>query len=76
MGEGQHGATHAWTEIYIPDAGWQGFDPTNNKIVAASMFLGCRGARARTGFSALRLLAWARWTRSAKMEASVQVVPL
>ncbi len=33
MGEGQHGATHAWTEVYIPGAGWRGFDPTNNKLV-------------------------------------------
>jgi transglutaminase-like putative cysteine protease len=33
MGEGQHGATHAWTEIYLPGAGWCGFDPTNNKLV-------------------------------------------
>lgn len=32
MGAGQHGATHAWTEIYIPGAGWRGFDPTNNKL--------------------------------------------
>jgi transglutaminase-like putative cysteine protease len=31
MAEGQHGATHAWTEIYIPGVGWQGYDPTNNK---------------------------------------------
>jgi transglutaminase-like putative cysteine protease len=31
MGEGQHGATHAWTEIYLPGKGWRGFDPTNNK---------------------------------------------
>ncbi|MBS0561683.1 MAG: transglutaminase family protein [Proteobacteria bacterium] len=33
LAAGQHGATHAWTEIYIPGAGWHGFDPTNNKMV-------------------------------------------
>jgi transglutaminase-like putative cysteine protease len=31
MNEGQHGATHAWTEIYLPGEGWRGYDPTNNK---------------------------------------------
>lgn len=32
MNQAQHGSTHAWTEIYIPGAGWRGFDPTNNKF--------------------------------------------
>lgn len=35
LGEGQHGATHAWTEIFIPGAGWRGFDPTNNMVAGA-----------------------------------------
>lgn len=35
MAEGQHGATHAWTEVYLPGAGWRGFDPTNNKLAGA-----------------------------------------
>jgi transglutaminase-like putative cysteine protease len=24
------GATHAWVEVYLPNIGWVGFDPTNN----------------------------------------------
>ena len=24
------GATHAWVEIFIPNIGWYGIDPTNN----------------------------------------------
>lgn len=35
MNQGQHGATHAWTEIYLPGAGWRGFDPTNNKMAGS-----------------------------------------
>jgi transglutaminase-like putative cysteine protease len=35
MAEGQHGATHAWTEVYLPGAGWRGFDPTNDKLAGA-----------------------------------------
>ena len=35
LNKGPHGATHAWTEIYVPGAGWHGFDPTNNKRVGS-----------------------------------------
>ncbi len=26
------GATHAWTQIYLPSAGWVEFDPTNGRV--------------------------------------------
>ncbi len=28
-----YGATHAWTEIYLPGPGWKGFDPTTGEVV-------------------------------------------
>jgi transglutaminase-like putative cysteine protease len=32
---GQLGSTHAWAEVFIPGAGWKGFDPTIGNIVGA-----------------------------------------
>lgn len=31
----QSGSTHAWVEVFIPGAGWKGFDPTFGNMVGA-----------------------------------------
>lgn len=32
------GATHAWAEVFLPGAGWKGFDPTLGEIVGTKHF--------------------------------------
>lgn len=32
---GQSGSTHAWAEVFIPGAGWKGFDPTGGIMVGS-----------------------------------------
>ena len=74
MGAGQHGATHAWTEIYIPGAGWHGFDPTNK--IAGSEHVSVAVAREQEKASPLSGSWHGPADAFSKMEASVQVVPL
>jgi transglutaminase-like putative cysteine protease len=75
MNTGQHGATHAWTEIYIPGAGWRGFDPTNNTITGSGHV---SVAVARDPEKACPLSGAWKGPPDAfdRMEVSVQVVPL
>ena len=75
LGEGQHGATHAWTEIYVPGLGWRGFDPTNNMLAGIEHV---SVAVAREQDQAMPLTgAWEGPSGAfERMDVSVQVIPV
>jgi transglutaminase-like putative cysteine protease len=75
LGEGQHGATHAWTEVYLPGAGWHGFDPTNNRIVG-SEHVSVGVAREQEKASPLSGVWEGPNDAFDRMDVSVQVLPL
>ena len=64
------GATHAWAEIYLPGAGWKGFDPTTGTIVGADHI---PVAVARLPESVPPVAGTFRGAASAKLEVGVWV---
>jgi transglutaminase-like putative cysteine protease len=37
VGSNEAGTTHAWTEIFVPGAGWIAFDPTNRSVGGSNL---------------------------------------
>jgi transglutaminase-like putative cysteine protease len=37
VGSADSGSTHAWSEVYLPGAGWITFDPTNRRMGGANL---------------------------------------
>jgi transglutaminase-like putative cysteine protease len=37
IGSNGLGSTHAWTEIFVPGAGWIAFDPTNRSVGGSNL---------------------------------------
>src|SRR5512135_2802327 len=73
-GQGQ-GATHAWSEVYLPGAGWKGFDSTSGQVVGNDP-IAVAVSRHPEAVPPVSGSFAASVTQSPRMELRGQVVPL
>jgi transglutaminase-like putative cysteine protease len=52
------GSTHAWTEVFVPGAGWIAFDPTNRSVGGLNLIPVARRTRFAAGGAGSRQFHW------------------
>lgn len=69
------GAMHAWVEVYLPGAGWKGFDPTNG-ILADGCFFPCAVALTPATASPVQGNYFSRQSVASSCQAHVSILSL
>jgi transglutaminase-like putative cysteine protease len=67
----QSDASHAWLQLYIPEVGWKGFDPTNGVLASTNHIRVAYGRHYRDATPTLGTLYSSAWET---MNVDVQVV--
>ncbi len=66
------GALHAWTEVYLPGAGWKGFDPTHG-VLTDDHFVPVAVGRGPANLNPVTGAFWGGNDVRARMEASLEI---
>lgn len=68
------GSMHAWAEVYLPGAGWKGFDPTNG-ILANEYFIPCAVSDDPAAVDPIQGTYFASKAVRSTMEVSLKIEP-
>lgn len=66
------GSMHAWVDVYLPGAGWKGFDPTNG-ILANSYFVPCAVSHDPLAVNPIQGAYFSKVATSSEMSVELQI---